>query len=259
VLQAEVLANPRHVFNLHLTPQRRGVLNRLATCPRLGDYFEVHEGVHSGNLRAQLFVPKWLDESCRELLFGRDEIRPYELRWRGRWLRLAAMPPRKAREAYANLGQPEWHEQPKVLVRRTGDHVLAAVDGKGRYASNNFFMVFPKKDCGLDLHGLCALLNSEFMTWYFKVIEPRQGRVFAELKIKHLATFPLPSQALLTNGCNKLNKLGRQRASSSQRAVGFAPAAGRDCSQKDGVFQRLDKAIKAEVLSLFGLWAADMQ
>jgi SAM-dependent methyltransferase len=234
--QADFLANPRYVFNLQLTPDRRRVLNRLAHCPRLGDYFEVHEGVHSGNIRAELFVTERLDSSCHELYFGRDEIRPYELRWRGRYVRLAAVPARKTRVRYANIGRPVWHEQSKVLVRRTGDHVLAAVDRKGRYASNNFFLVFPKKTCALDLDGLCALLNSEFMTWYFKVIEPRQGRVFAELKIKHLATFPLPAEALTARGCRQLNRLGHQRAAVHPRA-----------------------AIDTEVLRLFCLRPGDIQ
>jgi TaqI-like C-terminal specificity domain len=81
------------------------------------------------------------------------------------------------------------------------------VDREQRWASNNFFLVIPKQPCSLDLDGLCALLNSRFMTWYFRVIEPRQGRAFAELKIKHLSVFPLPGGATAT----RLNELGRQR------------------------------------------------
>src|SRR5262249_7502436 len=78
----------------------------------------------------------------------------------------------------------------------------------------NFFVVFPKRSCSLNLDGLCALLNSRFLTWYFRTIEPRQGRVFAELKIKHLTSFPLPRQALVKNGCAGLNDLGQHRAKS---------------------------------------------
>jgi hypothetical protein len=85
--------------------------------------------------------------------------------------------------------------------------VLAAVDREGRWASNNFFLVFPKRPCSLDLDGLCALLNSRFMTWYFRAIEPRQGRAFAELKIKHLTVFPLPEGVAAA----RLNDLGRRR------------------------------------------------
>jgi hypothetical protein len=209
--QADFRANPRHTFNLHLTSARRRVIDRLADCPRLGEYFEVHEGVHSGNIRDELFVRARLDDTCRELLFGRDEIGPYRLRWQGRFIRLSAMLERKTQERYANLGRSEWHEREKLLVRRTGDHVLAAVDRHGRYASNNFFLVFPKQSCSLTLDGLCALLNSRFMTWFFRTIEPRQGRVFAELKIKHLTTFPLPMQVLKPNGCAAMNDLGSRR------------------------------------------------
>jgi hypothetical protein len=209
ILQADFRALPRHVFNLHLTPSRQQQLKRLAGFPRLGDYFAIHEGVHSGNIRRELFIDTWMDDSCRELYFGRDEIAPYRLRWRGRYLRLNALPARKTRERYANSGRPEWHERAKLLVRRTGDRVLAAVDDKGRWASNNFFLVFPKQPAALDLDGLCALLNSRLMTWYFRAIEPRRGRAFAELKIKHLTVFPLPLHD--ANGCARLNDLGRRR------------------------------------------------
>jgi len=210
--QNDFWANPRFVFNLFLTPEKREILSRLAHCPRLSDFFEMHEGVHSGNVRAELFVDHRVDKSCRKLLFGRDEIAPYHLAWNGKYIRLAAAPETRSKERYANLGRQEWYEREKLLVRRTGDYVLAAKDSEGRYASNNFFIVFPKQDSSLNLDGLCALLNCKFMTWYFRTIEPRQGRVFAELKIKHLQSFPLPPQIVGRNGCERINRLGGKRA-----------------------------------------------
>jgi hypothetical protein len=217
--QSDFRANPRHVFNLYLTPEKREILARLDECPPLGDYFEVHEGVHSGNIRDELFVDRPLDKSCRELLFGRDEIAPYHVQWNGKYVRLSAVPKKKTRARYANAGKPEWYDQEKLLVRRTGDYVLAAVDRHRRYASNNFFIVFPTTPCSLDLDGLCALLNSRFMTWYFRTIEPRKGRVFAEIKIKHLSVFPLPPEVLDSNGCATLNELGRERANAAEKLL----------------------------------------
>lgn len=219
IAQADFWANPRQVFNLYLTPEKRRLVERLAKCPKLGEYFEVHEGVHSGNIRAELFVERRVDASCRELYFGRGEIAPYVMKWEGRYLRLAALPAAKTRERYANVGKAEWHERKKVLVRRTGDYVLAAVDAEGRYASNNFFLVFPSQACSLDLDGLSALLNSRWMTWYFRTIEPRRGRVFAEIKIKHLSAFPLPVAILEPCGCKALNELGAERARVAAKAA----------------------------------------
>src|SRR5207244_1014597 len=85
--------------------------------------------------------------------------------------------------------------------------------------SNNFFLVFPRRPCALDLDGLCALLNSRLLTWFFQTVEPRSGRVFAELKIKHLTAFPLPRAILDAGACQGLNRLGRRRSRAAARLV----------------------------------------
>ena len=249
--QADFWSNPRLVFNLHLTPGKRAILERLERCPRLGDFFEVHEGVHSGNIRDELFVDRLLDESCKPLLFGRDEIQPYLLRWNGKYIRLNAVPQRKTKERYANAGSADWYARDKLLVRRTGDYVLAAVDCERRYASNNFFLVFPKRECELPPDGLCALLNSPFMTWYFRTIEPRQGRVFAELKIKHLVAFPLPQAVLQPGACRTLNELGESRASLAPRLA--ASKAPHDRTVLQGQIDAMDRQIDRLVYDLYGL------
>jgi hypothetical protein len=249
--QADFWTNPRLIFNLHLTPEKRQVLEKLASCPSLGAYFEVHEGVHSGNIRKELFVSTNVDGTCRELYFGRGEIAPYHMEWQGKYIRLAALPKTRSRLCYANLGKADWHEREKVLVRRTGDYVLAAFDSACRYASNNFFLVFSRQLCSLDLAGLCALLNSRLMTWYFRTIEPRRGRVFAELKIKHLTAFPLPVAILQPEGCKALNDLGAQRAGVATELVDVATPHDYTVLQRQASY--LESTIEGLVRDLFGL------
>ncbi len=211
--QSSFKNNPRCVFNLFLTKEKQNVLDELNNRPKLSDFFEIHEGVHSGNIREDLFVKKAVDNTCQPLVFGRDEISPYHLKWNGRYIRLSVIPEKKSKQRYANAGKPEWYAQEKLLVRRTGDYVLAALDSEKRYASNNFFIIFPKTSCSLNLFGLCALLNSKFSTWYFRTIEPRKGRVFAEIKIKHLSIFPVPACVAESKGCQELNDLAKERIS----------------------------------------------
>lgn len=245
--------NERYVFNLTLTEEKRRIVDRLAALPRLGRCFEAHEGVHSGNMRRELFVDEAVDGSCRPLLFGRGEIVPYHLSWRGRYLRLSAAPERRTSEQYANLGQPSWFERDKILVRRTGDRVLAAVDRAGRYASNNFFVLLARADagpCELGLDGLCALLSSRFMTWYFRTIEPRKGRAFAELKIKHLTVFPLPAAVEVAGACAEIEGLGAERAQVAA-ALHDAPADERGPLRARA--EELDAAIERAVLALYEL------
>ncbi len=239
----------RCTFNLFLTDEKRALVDRLAGGPRLSDFFEIHEGVHSGNIRGELFVDRRVDETCRELIFGRDEIGPYRLQWNGRFIRLAAMPAKKSRDRYANIGRAGWHEREKILVRRTGDFVLAAVDEVGRYCSNNFFVVFAKAPHALDLYGLCAWLNSRSMTEFFRMIEPRQGRVFAELKIKHSGSFPMPD-GTRRDEIGELNRLGRLRSGIARELAGTTVALERERLGREG--RELEQAIEKDVKRLLG-------
>ncbi|MEM9490543.1 MAG: TaqI-like C-terminal specificity domain-containing protein, partial [Myxococcota bacterium] len=187
-----------HKFNIHLTPGDLRLLRQLAELPRLGQIFEAHEGVHSGNVRAKLFRDHRASEHCVPLILGRGEIARYALRWDGRWLdRSPGLVDRAAGED-ANQGRPAWHCRPKIVVRRTGDRLIAAYDQRGYYVANNLFVVLPRPSAPAmdtaELRAYVALLNSRCITWYFRTVQPRTGRLFAELKIEHLLAFPRPAE-----------------------------------------------------------------
>ncbi len=245
--QQDFWENDRYTFNLFITPEKRALLNHFSELPRLADFFEIHEGVHSGNIRRELFLPEWVDDTCRPVIIAGSELEAYLIRWAGNFIRLSAVPKTKTRKRYANLGKKEWHERIKILVRRTGDRIIAAVDSECRYASNNFFLIFPKIFCSLDLWGLCAFLNSFFPTWFYRTIEPRQGRVYAEVKVKHLAKLPLPKAVLDQNGCRMLNTLGFERATLTQQMM---DESNREILKK---IEELDKYIDEEVATLLGI------
>jgi hypothetical protein len=242
--------NERHTFNLFLTAEKRAVLEQLKGRPRLGDFCEIHEGVHSGNIRGELFVPSLVDASCRPLIVAGSEVIPYRIRWAGNYIRLGAMPRERTRERYANLGKTEWHESVKVLVRRTGDRIIAAVDTDRRYVSNNFFLILPGETCGFNVWGLCAFLNSSFSTWFYRTVEPREGRVFAEVKIKHLSQLPLPEGVFGQEACRTLNALGAERATLEAHGADAASAAGQDVVRRRS---ELDRQIDLEVTRMLGL------
>lgn len=158
----------------------------------------MHEGVHSGNVRAQLFVDEKGQGPSRRLIVGGREITPYALSWAGKWLNLDPSAIDRDAGAYANLGRSEWHGRNKIVVRRTGDRVMAAFDPHGFYVSNNLFVLLDTRFAAREplavryRQAVVALLNSRFMTWYFRTIQPRKGKLFAELKLVHLRDFPMP-------------------------------------------------------------------
>lgn len=184
---------PGRRFNLHLAPGDLALMRRLGSLPRLGDLFEVHEGVHTGNARAKLFLSRRAHDACRPVVVGRGELSRYRLAWAGTWL--DPRPEALDREGgdYANLGRAEWHRAKKIVVRRTGDRVVAAYDGRGTWVSNNLFVLVPRRRmAAAELRAFVAVLNSSLMTWAFRAAVPRVGRLFAELKITHMSDFPAP-------------------------------------------------------------------
>ena len=68
IAQRDFWLNPRLTFNLYMTPEKRELLDHLQRSIPLGDAFEVHEGVHSGNIRAELFVAENVDNSCQSFI-----------------------------------------------------------------------------------------------------------------------------------------------------------------------------------------------
>ncbi|HKE19809.1 MAG TPA: N-6 DNA methylase [Kofleriaceae bacterium] len=241
---------PGCCLNLHLGAPDLALLDRLAALPRVGDRFEIHEGVHSGNARAKLFLPaSAAGEAARRgarlgrLVVGRGEVRRYAVAWAGGWIDLAPGAIDRAAGDYANLGRLEWHRRAKILVRRTGDHLVAAHEPDGLHASNNLFLVLPRaRSSAAALRAAVAVLNSRLLTWCFRAMVPRVGRLFAELKIQHLAALPHPPDAAWTpSAIAELDRLARRRA---------AAAPGPDAAE-------LDRLIDERVESLCGLTPAE--
>ncbi len=196
VAQALFSELPDKKLNIHITERDMDVLRALSRSPRIGDVFEIHEGVHSGNVRAKLFRDPKPAGPCARLIVGKDEVRRYHLAWAGRYLDLDPAAIDRAAGEYANLGKRAWHESPKLAVRRTGDRIVAARDLEGLWVSNNLFVVLPRQPLsGDELAAWAGVLNARLLTWLFRTVQPRTGRLFAELKIRHLAALPAPEPA----------------------------------------------------------------
>lgn len=182
-----------HRFNIYLSPERLVLRDYLSNqFPRWDSLCETHEGIHTGNVRNKLFVDERLDANTFPLIFGRDEIDRYLLAWGGKYVRYDKDLINREEGEYASLREERIFDAPKIIVRRTGDRILAAYDNEGFYTSNNMFCMQVKPDApNYDLRYILGLLNSALMTAAFRLEVPRVGRLFAELKITHLDAFPI--------------------------------------------------------------------
>jgi adenine-specific DNA-methyltransferase len=199
IIQKKFYKLSGYKFNIYLDESTESLLNELNKNNKFEDFFEVHEGIHSGNIRDKLFISSRINDNCKKLIFGRDEIKRYNLKWNGKWVDYRKDIVDKKAGEYAGLGKKEYFEINKIVVRRTGDFILAALDTNNYYFSNNAFVCIPKININLDLKYVVGLLNSDLMTWYYLTIQPRKGKLFSELKINQLRTFPIRAINLENN------------------------------------------------------------
>ncbi|MEB2330561.1 MAG: N-6 DNA methylase [Ignavibacteriaceae bacterium] len=114
---------------------------------------------------------KKIDKTYRKVLRGSD-INKYVNNWDNRWIKygdnLAA--PRK--ETIFN--------NPKIVVRQTGDSLIATYDDEKYVTLKNTHVI--NKKTTVELKFLLALINSNLLNFYFQYLNPETGEALAEVK-----------------------------------------------------------------------------
>ncbi|WP_336035169.1 Eco57I restriction-modification methylase domain-containing protein [Halobacterium yunchengense] len=87
---------------------------------------------------------------------------------------------------------PDIFEQSKVLLRQTGDTLIAGLSSDDTYTVDSLLCITPKKNF-TDLETLVLLLNSTLLRDLYDTITQEKGRVFSQVKPQNVKKLPLPS------------------------------------------------------------------
>lgn len=115
-----------------------------------------------------------IDDTYKPLLRGRD-IDKYETKWDGkRWIKYGdwLAEPRES----ANFQAKE-----KIVIRQTGDSLIATLDDRQFICMNNLHVITLKKT-NTSLKFILALLNSNLLNFYYQYLNPEKGEALAEVK-----------------------------------------------------------------------------
>ena len=80
--------------------------------------------------------------------------------------------------------------QEKIVIRQTGDSLVAALDDRQFLCLNNMHVLVPKSE-NPDIRYLLALINSRLMNWYYHTLNPEVGEALAEVKRTNVAKLPI--------------------------------------------------------------------
>ncbi|MFZ2348746.1 MAG: TaqI-like C-terminal specificity domain-containing protein, partial [Candidatus Bipolaricaulis anaerobius] len=124
------------------------------------------------------------DETFRPLLRG-SLIRRYQVLWNhDYWISFGDW-----------LAEPRYSAQydtvPKIVIRQTGDSLVATIDTDRFVVRDNLYTIVPKYR-EVDLRFFLGLINSRLLSWYYQtVLNPERGEALAQVKRGHLAKLPV--------------------------------------------------------------------
>ncbi|GMV78391.1 MAG: hypothetical protein AMXMBFR79_15220 [Chitinophagaceae bacterium] len=82
-----------------------------------------------------------------------------------------------------------WEANEKIIVRQTGDRIIATIIGKDIICRKNLHIVISNK---LDHKFILGILNSKLTDFYYQQINPERGEALAEVKKTHVEQLPIP-------------------------------------------------------------------
>jgi hypothetical protein len=184
-------------ISIALTPALKSISLRIEANPTLDKFFTITPGCKPYQVgkgipkqTREIVAKKPFTSEIREnaefrpLLRGRL-INKYEILWdHNLWIKFGGWlaEPRHT----ANYDSPE-----KIVIRQTGDSLIAALDDHQFIVMNNMFTVVPREASGPTRFALAAL-NSSVLNWYYQTcINPEKGEALAEIKKGHLTRLPL--------------------------------------------------------------------
>ena len=197
-IEKQFISDTENVINIEVSPQRRAIIEKIqAKSKPLSDFFDIYNGVKpfekgkgkpaqtAETMKTKPFVKEGEkpSEEWSPLLRG-SFIGRYENKWNnnywilyGEWL--AAPRDKKIFDA------PQ-----KIVVRQTGDSIIATEIGSGIICRDNLHICIPRENINLSF--ALGLMNSKLTDFYYEFINPEKGEALAQVKKDHVVQLPIP-------------------------------------------------------------------
>jgi hypothetical protein B2_16718 len=174
------------------------IIDKISNCAELSQFCKITQGtkpfqVGKGKpkqtkdiVKEKPYVSTSYTDGFRPLLRGSLMDR-YEIRWENNYYIKYGIWLAEPRES-ANYDADE-----KIVIRQTGDSIIATIDNKQFVVRDNLYTCLPLKST-VDLYTILGILNSELINWFYKkVINPEEGEALAQVKKAHLNKIPIAS------------------------------------------------------------------
>lgn len=192
-----LVTKDHHRFQLVFCRTDEEAVFRLGRLHRLGDSLRGHTGIRARHGQKTIISPKKLGSNWHKGLNSGGQVCPYQALWDGTWIHIE--PPL----LYAGGFDQHVIENPKILVRQTGDRIIAAIDRCGFYHLNNLHSFSSQKlkkpspnGEKPDLNLIVSLMNSTLWRYIYRLKTREDGRPLAQIDIETIEEMPVPSRQI---------------------------------------------------------------
>jgi hypothetical protein len=142
----------------------------------------------------------------------------------------------------------------KILVRQTGDSIVATIDREQYLCMNNMHVLVPR-DPASSVEYCLGVLNSKLLNWYYQTLNPEMGEALAEVKRTNVAALPI-YQCDLSHPADKKRHNKMIELVHSMMTLNTLLAESRTPHERtsfEGAIKSTDRMIDDLVYELFGL------
>jgi len=174
-------------FRLIFNKQDHELLKLTDRMPRLKSVLNGYTGIRSLSGRNSITGRQPLNQSWRRGITSGAQVKRFLVSWTGDWINV------NPELLFKGGFNEQVIENPKILVRQTGDSLVCALDPSGLYHLNNVhsFSAALSKDPSLDLLTLCAVMNSSLWRHLYRLRTRETGRALAQVDIDTVEAMPI--------------------------------------------------------------------
>jgi tRNA1(Val) A37 N6-methylase TrmN6 len=192
MLQNEFVNNHRQRFRLFFDRQTHEFIRELenkSIC-KLGDLFTFASGVIGKKGKNSIVATKPDGSGCwkKGITSGKALHSGEPVKWQGEYINV------DPKAVKSGIGKIDY-DSDKILIRQTGDKIIAAIDYNKLVVLNNIHIAV-SKDPSLDLECMSEYLNSDPLRRYYQAVTLESGRAMAQLDLETLRELPVIKSAV---------------------------------------------------------------
>ena len=151
----------------------------------LGDLYVVYVGIVANGIKKFLHNSP-INNLCKKYLQGKH-IDHFQIKFKSIYIEFVKS------LLHSNTDESVYELKRKILVRKTGNILVATIDEEQYYTDQSIYNVYLKSPSSYNDYVTTAILNSKLMNYYFNRKLITNADVFPYIKGVHLKSFPLPN------------------------------------------------------------------